>query len=159
MKNRYAGRTFIQPTQAMRELMVHLKLSPIRQEIEGKRIAVVDDSIVRGTTSRRLIQRLREQGAKEVHFLVCSPPVKWPCYYGIDTAERDKLIAANMTNEEICEYLGADSLHYISMEGMMRAVENNGCTYCTACFSGDYPMGVPDVDSIGKDALERNHRK
>ena len=158
MKNRYAGRTFIQPTQAMRELMVHLKLSPIRQEIEGKRIAVVDDSIVRGTTSRRLIQRLREQGAKEVHFLVCSPPVKWPCYYGIDTAERDKLIAVNMTNDEICEYLGADSLHYISMEGMMKAVENNGCTYCTACFSGDYPMGVPDVNSIGKDALERNKK-
>ncbi len=158
MKNRYAGRTFIQPTQAMRELMVHLKLSPIRQEIEGKKIAVVDDSIVRGTTSRRLIQRLREQGAKEVHFLVCSPPVKWPCFYGIDTADRDKLIAANMTNDEICEYLGADSLHYISMEGMMRAVENNGCTYCTACFSGDYQMGVPDEDSIGKDALERSTR-
>lgn len=157
MKNRYAGRTFIQPTQEMRELMVQLKLSPIREELEGKSIAVVDDSIVRGTTSRRLIKRLREQGAKEVHFLVCSPPVKWPCYYGIDTADRDKLIAANKSVEEICEYLGADSLHYLSLEGLLNAVKNN-CFYCTACFSGDYPMGVPDVDSVGKDSLERSKR-
>lgn len=142
LKNRYAGRTFIQPTQSMRERMVSLKLNPIRDEIEGRRIAVVDDSIVRGTTSKRLVSRLRERGAKEVHFLVSCPPVLYPCYYGIDTADRDKLIAAHKTLDEVCEYIGADSLQYLSMEGLYEAV-GNGKRFCTACLDGNYRLGRP----------------
>lgn len=142
LKNRYAGRTFIQPTQSMRERMVSLKLNPIRDEIEGRRIAVVDDSIVRGTTSKRLVSRLRERGAKEVHFLVSCPPVLYPCYYGIDTADRDKLIAAHKTVDEIRDYIGADSLHYLSMEGLYESV-GNGKRFCTACLDGNYRLGSP----------------
>lgn len=144
LKNRYTGRTFIQPTQALRELMVNLKLNPIYEEIAGKRVAVVDDSIVRGTTSRRLVQRLRERGAKEVHFLVTCPPVCYPCYYGIDTGNRDTLIAASHSVDEICEYIGADSLHYLSLEGLVEAVGGKG-EFCTACLDGRYQMGTPDT--------------
>ena len=143
LKNRYTGRSFIQPTQEMRELMVKLKLNPIRDAIEGKRIAVVDDSIVRGTTSRKLVKMLREYGAKEVHMLITCPPVKYPCFYGVDTGDPNELIAAKMDVDGICEYIGADSLHYISMEGINRAVEWSGVSFCTACVSGEYPMGVP----------------
>ncbi|QPK93751.1 amidophosphoribosyltransferase [Actinomyces sp. zg-332] len=142
LKNRYAGRTFIQPTQEMRELMVNLKLNPIRDEIEGKRVAVVDDSIVRGTTSKRLIERLRQRGAKEVHMLITCPPVKYPCFYGIDTGNRDTLIAATKSTEEIREYIGADSLNYLSLPGLLKAVGNKE-NFCTACLDGRYRMGVP----------------
>lgn len=143
LKNRYTSRSFIQPTQAMREQMVNLKLNPIREEIEGKRIAVVDDSIVRGTTSKRLVSLLRQRGAKEVHMLITCPPVLYPCYYGIDTAERDKLIAAHHSIDEICEYIGADSLHYISLEGLYESVGGER-KYCVACLNGDYAIGHPD---------------
>lgn len=156
LKNRYAGRTFIQPTQDLRELMVKLKLNPIEEEISGKRLAVVDDSIVRGTTSRKLVQMLRDRGAKEVHFLVSSPPVKYPCFYGIDTADRSKLIAAQMTDEEIKDYIGVDSLHYLSMEGLLASVAGGHRDFCTACLDGHYPLGLPDDKEIGKDVLERN---
>lgn len=142
LKNRYAGRTFIQPTQALRELMVNLKLSPIYEEIGGKKVAVVDDSIVRGTTSKRLIERLRERGAKEVHFLVTCPPVTHSCYYGIDTGNRDTLIAASHNVKEICDYIGADSLHYLSLEGLIEAVGGKD-DFCTACLDGKYHMGTP----------------
>ena len=143
MKNRYTTRTFIQPTQAIRERMVNLKLSPIREEIAGKKVAVVDDSIVRGTTSKRLVALLRERGAAEVHMLITCPPVLWPCYYGIDTAERKNLIAANMTEEEICEYINADSLHYISLDGLYEAVGKDKNDYCVACLNGEYCLGQP----------------
>ena len=142
LKNRYTARSFIQPTQAMRERMVNLKLSPIREEIGGKKIAVVDDSIVRGTTSKRLVALLRERGAAEVHMLITCPPVLYPCYYGIDTAERDKLIAANNTIEEIRQYIDADSLHYLSLEGLYEAVGGED-VYCAACLNGDYCVGYP----------------
>lgn len=141
LKNRYTGRSFIQPTQEMREQMVKLKLNPIRDALEGKRIAVVDDSIVRGTTSRKLVKLLREYGAKEVHMLISAPPVKYPCFYGVDTGNPEELIASKMDVEQICEYIGADSLHYLSMEGILKAVEWSGCGFCTACLNGAYPMG------------------
>lgn len=154
LKNRYAGRTFIQPTQDLRELMVKLKLSPIEEEISGKKIAVVDDSIVRGTTSKKLVQLLRDRGAKEIHFLVTSPPVKYPCYYGIDTSNRDTLIAVQKDLEGIKEYIGVDSLHYLSLEGLVRAVGGER-GFCAACMNGNYPMGLPDDKELGKDSLER----
>lgn len=153
LKNRYTGRSFIMPTQEMREQMVKLKLNPIRDALEGKRIAVVDDSIVRGTTSRKLVKLLREYGAKEVHMLISAPPVKYPCFYGVDTGNPDELIASKKSVDEICEYIGADSLHYLSMEGILRAVEWSGCGFCTACLSGEYPMGTPNYDNV-KAALE-----
>lgn len=142
LKNRYAGRTFIQPTQSMRERTVSLKLNPIRDEIEGRKIAVVDDSVVRGTTSKRLVERLRDRGAEEVHFLVSCPPVLYPCYYGVDTAHRDKLIAVNRTVEEVRDYMGADSLHYLSLDGLFKAI-GDPSHYCTACLNGNYRIGCP----------------
>ena len=154
LKNRYAGRTFIQPTQDLRELMVKLKLNPIEEELTGKRVAVVDDSIVRGTTSRKLVQLLRDRGATEIHFLVSSPPVAYPCYYGIDTSDRSKLIAAQKDLEEIREYIGADSLHYLDLEGLLRAVGGER-GFCTACLDGNYMLGLPDDRDLGKDALEK----
>ena len=123
--------------------MVNLKLSPIREEIAGKKVAVVDDSIVRGTTSKRLVSLLRERGASEVHMLITCPPVLWPCYYGIDTAERKNLIAANMSLDEICDYINADSLHYISLDGLYEAVGKDKKDYCVACLNGEYCLGQP----------------
>ncbi len=147
LKNRYTTRTFIQPTQEMRERMVSLKLNPIREEIEGKRVAVVDDSIVRGTTSKRLVALLRERGAKEVHMLITCPAVLYPCFYGIDTADRDKLIAVTHSLDEIREYIGADSLHYISLEGLYEAVGNKD-NYCVACLNGEYRLGHPSEKTL-----------
>lgn len=153
LKNRYAGRTFIQPSQELRELMVKLKLNPIRDALEGKRVAVLDDSIVRGTTSRKLVKLLREYGATEVHFLVSSPPVKYPCYYGIDTGDKEQLIAAKYNDvEQIREYIGADSLHYLSLEGLLKAVAGER-HFCTACLNGEYPMGLPCHCDKNKEAL------
>lgn len=146
MKNRYVGRTFIQPTQQMRELGVRLKLNAVPDVVSGKRVIMVDDSIVRGTTSKKIVQMLREAGATEVHMIVASPPTKFPCYYGIDTSRREELIANTMSNEEIRNFIGADSLHYISMEGMFTAMKNQADIYCAACFSGDYPAGVESVE-------------
>ncbi|NLT95638.1 MAG: amidophosphoribosyltransferase [Clostridia bacterium] len=153
LKNRYAGRTFIQPEQKVREIGVRLKLSPIRQEIDGKKVAVIDDSIVRGTTSKKLVEMLRKNGAKEVHFLVSSPPVMYPCYYGIDTSERDQLIAAQMSPEEIRKFIDADSLHYLSLKGLFKAMgKTKG--FCSACLDGDYPIVIPPPEELGKHILE-----
>ena len=138
MRNHYIGRTFIEPTQEMRDLKVKMKLSPMTDIIKGKRVIVIDDSIVRGTTSRRIVRMLKEAGASEVHMRVSSPPTTDPCYYGVDTPDKDKLIAANMTNEEICEYIGADSLAYLDEEALLRSVNAKGDEYCTACFTGKY---------------------
>ncbi len=138
MRNHYIGRTFIEPTQEMRDLKVKMKLSPITELIKGKRIIVIDDSIVRGTTSRRIIRMLKEAGAAEVHMRISSPPTTDPCFYGVDTPDKDKLIAANMSTEEISEYIGADSLAFLSNDALMRSVNSDGTEYCTACFTGEY---------------------
>jgi amidophosphoribosyltransferase len=139
-KNPYAGRTFIQPTQELRDLKTRLKLSPT-SAVRGKRVVLIDDSIVRGTTSRHIVALLKEAGAKEVHFRVSSPPIRFPCYYGIDTAARKELIAAQKSLEEIRAYIGADSLAFLSEEGVKRAI---GGPVCLACFNGRYPAGVPE---------------
>lgn len=146
VKNKYIGRTFIAPTQAERERLVFVKLNALKNDVNGKRVVIIDDSIVRGTTCRRLIQILRRAGAKEVHFRVSSPPVKFPCYFGIDTPCRADLISSSCSTEEICKKIGADSLAFISPEGMLKALRDiNEKTYgyCTGCFSGEYPVPVP----------------
>nr|WP_311566130.1 amidophosphoribosyltransferase [Peptoniphilus grossensis] len=140
VKNRYMGRTFIKPTPEERELSVKLKLNPLETVLRDKRIVLVDDSIVRGTTSKNLIMRMKKAGAKEVHMRIVSPPVKYPCFYGIDTPSRKKLIAANYSVEEMRERIGADSLAFISMEGMLDATLMKEDVFCKACFNGDYAV-------------------
>lgn len=144
MKNRYVGRTFIQPDQQMRELGVHMKLNPIRSQIEGKRVVMIDDSIVRGTTSGRIVKLLKDAGAKEVHVRISSPPVKHSCYFGIDTPERKKLVANTHSIDQIRDLIGADSLGYISHDGIVKTCEGANTGFCTACFSGDYPVDLDD---------------
>jgi amidophosphoribosyltransferase len=153
MKNRYVGRTFIEPSQMLRERGVKLKLNPIPDAIRGKRLAVIDDSIVRGTTTRQLVQALREAGAAEVHTRITCPPIMWPCFYGIDMSTRQELVAADLSVEQIREYVGADSLGYLSHEGMVDATGSSAGTLCTACYSGEYPIPVPE--GSGKFLLEQ----
>lgn len=156
MKNRYIGRTFIQPNQEMRALAVRLKLNPIRNVLRGKRVLMIDDSIVRGTTSGKMVAMVREAGAKEVHMCVSSPPILYPCYYGIDTSVRKELIAAQMSVEEIRKFIGADGLHYLSQDGLLK-VFGKDCTqttFCTACFDGDYPIEIPPLADKSKFMLE-----
>jgi amidophosphoribosyltransferase len=154
IKSRYAGRTFIQPNQELREQGVKMKLSAVRGVLEGKRVVMVDDSIVRGTTSRRIVQMLREAGATEVHVRISSPPVKHPCFYGIDTPDRDQLIAAYKSVEEIRKEIGADTLAFLSMEGMMDAIGlnygGNNRGHCLACFTGQYPTEIEELVLEGK---------
>ena len=138
IKNKYIGRTFIAPTQKERENMVFVKLNAIKSDLEGKRVIVIDDSIVRGTTSRRLVQILRRAGAKEIHFRVSSPPVKFPCYLGIDTPSKNELISSAHETDEICKEIGADSLAFISLEGMLKALGSD--SFCKGCFCGEYPV-------------------
>jgi len=138
MRNHYIGRTFIEPTQEMRDLKVKMKLSPLMDLIKGKRLIVVDDSIVRGTTSRQIVRMLKAAGASEVHMRISSPPTTDPCYYGVDTPDKDKLIASNMTNEEICAFIEADSLAYLTNDALLRSVNAKDDMYCTACFTGKY---------------------
>jgi len=154
VKNSYVGRTFIQPSQTIRQLGIRLKLNPLREIIEGKRIVVVDDSIVRGNTQRALVRMLREAGALEIHVRISSPPVKWPCYYGIDFASRAELIAAGLEVEEIRRSIGADSLGYVSMEGLIAATTIAEDKLCNACFTGNYPIQIPTDLSSGKNLLE-----
>ncbi|WP_341876379.1 amidophosphoribosyltransferase [Defluviitalea saccharophila] len=142
MKNRYIGRTFIQPSQGMREQSVRLKLNPFKSQVEGKRIILIDDSIVRGTTSKRIVKMLKDAGAKEVHMRISSPPVKYPCYFGIDTPHRQHLIACHNTVEEIAETIGADTLQFLSIEGLKKTPIGARCGFCTACFDGNYPIKV-----------------
>lgn len=155
IKNRYVGRTFIQPTQAMREVGIRMKLNPMRDVLKGKRILIVDDSIVRGTTSRKLVQMLYAAGAVEVHMRISSPPVTHPCFYGIDTDNQDQLIAATKSVSEIEAQLGADSLAYLSWEGMLEATEANVNSFCSACFTGDYPIDIPMQIKRSKLMLEK----
>ena len=151
IKNRYVGRTFIQPTQEMRRMGIRIKLNPMPSAIAGKRLVVIDDSIVRGNTSKQLVEMLRTAGAAEVHLRIVSPEVLWPCFYGIDTDTRDQLICANLTHDEVCRFIGCDSLAFISLDGLKKAVRSaNGNDsagvdettqggFCDACFSGNYP--------------------
>jgi amidophosphoribosyltransferase len=154
VKNSYVGRTFIQPSQTIRQLGIRLKLNPLREIIEGKRIVVVDDSIVRGNTQRAIVRMLREAGALEIHVRISSPPVEWPCYYGIDFASRAELIASGLEIEEIRRSIGADSLSYVSLEGLIAATTIAEEKLCTACFTGKYPISVPTDMSEGKMRLE-----
>lgn len=142
VKSKYIGRTFIAPSQDLREQAVSVKLNVIRSELEGRRVVVIDDSIVRGTTSRRLVTLLRSAGAKEVHFRVSSPSVRYPCYFGIDIARRSELIGSTAAVQEICEAIGADSLAFITVDGLMEALDGHG-GFCMGCFTGEYPMQVP----------------
>ena len=149
IRNHYVGRTFIQPTQAGRDAKVKVKYNAVREVLEGKSVVMVDDSIVRGTTTRGLVALVRAAGAREVHMRVSSAPVTGPCYYGIDTPSREELIAANYTTEEIAAHLGADSLGYLSLEGMLESVPSGPNGFCHACFSGDYPTPPPaDPDKL-----------
>ena len=143
VKNRYVGRTFIQPTQSLRQLGIRLKLSPVREVVEGRRLVVVDDSIVRGNTSRQLIAMLKAAGAAEVHMRITSPPIAHPCYYGIDMATRAELIGADLAVEEIRAFIDADSLHFISLDGLIDATPHERDELCRACFDGEYPIPVP----------------
>ncbi|MEJ7649324.1 MAG: amidophosphoribosyltransferase [Nakamurella sp.] len=152
VKNAYVGRTFIQPSQTIRQLGIRLKLNPLRDVIRGKRLVVVDDSIVRGNTQRALVRMLREAGALEVHVRIASPPVRWPCYYGIDFASRAELIAAAADVEEVRRSVGADSLAYVSLDALITATEQPAKRLCTACFTGEYPIPIPS--EIGKHVLE-----
>ncbi|MBC6478183.1 MAG: amidophosphoribosyltransferase [Hormoscilla sp. GM7CHS1pb] len=155
IKNRYVGRTFIQPTQKMRETGIRMKLNPLKDVLAGKRIAIVDDSIVRGNTSRLLVKALREAGAKEIHMRVSSPPVTHPCFYGIDTDSQDQLIAATKSTEEIEKHVGVDSLAYLSWKGMLQATGEDPNSFCSACFTGDYPIPVPEPLKRSKLMLEK----
>lgn len=152
MKNRYIGRTFIQPDQKMRETAVRLKLNPIQGILEGKRVVMVDDSIVRGTTCKQIVQMLRNAGAVEVHLLVSSPPIHYPCYYGIDTSERNQLIAAKRSLDDIRKFIAADGLHYLSLDGMLKATGLPVDNFCAACFTGDYAIEIPQ--NVGKYSME-----
>ncbi len=147
VKNRYVGRTFINPDQKTRGNNVRIKLNPLPSNIRGKRLVVVEDSIVRGTTTRQIIAMLRASGATEVHFRVSSPPYRWPCFYGLDTGKRSDLLAADMSVGEISDYLGVDSLAYLDLDRLLTATGAPSEAFCTACFSGDYPVAVPDVDT------------
>lgn len=155
VKNSYVGRTFIQPSQTIRQLGIRLKLNPLKETIKGKRLIVVDDSIVRGNTQRALVKMLKEAGAKEVHVRISSPPIEWPCFYGIDFASRAELIASGLAVEDVRQSIGADSLGYLSEAGMISATEQPANELCTACFSGKYPIELPAAERLGKNLLER----
>ncbi|MBM3669423.1 MAG: amidophosphoribosyltransferase [Actinobacteria bacterium] len=159
VKNAYVGRTFIQPSQTIRQLGIRLKLNPLREVIAGQRLVVVDDSIVRGNTQRALVRMLREAGAREVHVRISSPPVKWPCFYGIDFATRAELIANGLTIEEICSSIGADSLAYVELDQLVDATTLPASRLCRACFDGEYPVPLPEEDQLGKNLLEGIERR
>jgi len=152
IRNHYVGRTFINPTQAARNAKVKIKFNPVREVLAGKKVVVVDDSLVRGTTSRELVQMIRQAGAKEVHFRVASAPITGPCYYGIDTPTKSELIASSHSLEEIRQHLGVDSLGYLSLDGMKRAAGGNTDEFCHACFSGQYPTAIPEDTKQARNA-------
>ncbi|MDQ3877066.1 MAG: amidophosphoribosyltransferase, partial [Actinomycetota bacterium] len=154
VKNRYVGRTFIQPTQSMRQQGIKVKLNPLREVIEGRRLIVVDDSIVRGNTTKQIVRMLRDAGAREVHIRVSSPPVKWPCFYGIDMPDQDELIGSRLDVDGISAHVAADSLAYLSIEGMLAATQVPVDGFCTACFSSSYPVPIPKHELRTKHVLE-----
>jgi amidophosphoribosyltransferase len=152
VRNRYVGRTFIQPNQKQREQGVRLKLNPLAENIRGKRLVVVEDSIVRGTTLRQLVAMLREAGAAEVHFRVSSPPYRWPCFYGLDTGRRSELLAADLSVGEIRDLIGVDSLAYLELDRLIAATGALPGSFCTACLSGEYPIPVQEVGAVETDS-------
>jgi amidophosphoribosyltransferase len=154
IKNRYVGRTFIQPTQHMREHGIKMKLNPLKDILAGKRIIIIDDSIVRGTTSRKIVRALRDAGATEVHMKISSPPVTHPCFYGIDTDSQDHLIAATRSIDDIAKQIEVDTLTYLSQEGMLKVTNENPQSFCTACFNGNYPIDIPEDIKRAKLILE-----
>jgi amidophosphoribosyltransferase len=153
VKNRYVGRTFIQPAQSMRDQGIRMKLNPIPDILDGRRIVLVDDSIVRGSTTRQLVRMVRDAGAAEIHLRISSPPYKWPCFYGMDTGDRSTLLAADRSIDEVREFLEVDSLSYLDLIGLLDATGIEGDVFCTACLSGDYPTEVADAGD--KYLLER----
>jgi amidophosphoribosyltransferase len=155
IKNRYVGRTFIQPTQSMREAGIRMKLNPLKDVLLGKRVVIVDDSIIRGTTSRKIVKALRDAGATEVHMRVSSPPATHPCFYGIDTDSQDQLIAATKSVEEIGVQIDVDTLAYLSWKGMLESTGEDPNSFCSACFTGDYPVPVPELLKRSKLMLEK----
>ena len=150
IRNHYVGRTFIQPSQAGRNAKVKIKFNPVREVLEGKKVVIVDDSLVRGTTSRGLVQMIRQAGAKEVHFRIASPPITGPCWYGIDTPSKSELIASSNSVEQIRKHLGVESLGYLSLNGMLSAAGGDPKEFCHACFSGAYPTAIPDESTRGR---------
>jgi amidophosphoribosyltransferase len=158
IKSRYITRTFIQPSQSLREAGIRLKFNPVRPVLEGKRVILIDDSIVRGNTSRQIVELLRWAGAKEVHMRIASPPLHYPCFMGIDIASRKELIAVGRTEEQICEVIGADTLSYLHMDGLVKAVGHAIDNFCLACFDGEYPVSVPIQLEMDKLSLEPKHR-
>jgi amidophosphoribosyltransferase len=156
IRNHYVGRTFIEPRQSVRDFGVKLKLNPVRSLLKGKRVVLIDDSIVRGTTSRKIVRMIRNAGAKEVHMRISCPPTISPCYYGVDTPSKNQLIAANKSVEEIREYIRADSLAYLSLEGLKKACgEGDKISYCSACYTGKYPTSIVDVEEIQPAVVRR----
>jgi amidophosphoribosyltransferase len=148
IRNHYVGRTFIQPQQSIRHFGVRVELNPVRSVVAGRKVVLVDDSIIRGTTSRKIVRMVRDAGAVEVHMRIPSPPTRWPCYYGIDTPTREELIASNHDPEEIRRFIEADSLAYLSLEGMLRCLSGEPSTYCTACWSGEYPVSAQSTREL-----------
>ena len=152
VKNRYVGRTFIEPSQMLRDRGIRLKLNPIPATFAGRRVVLVDDSIVRGTTTRQLVEMVRKAGAAEIHLRVSSPPYRWPCFYGMDTSDQSRLLAARMSTDEIADFLAVDSIGYLSIEGLITGTGAPRDGFCTACLTGDYPTDVSDAE--GKFVLE-----
>ena len=147
VKNRYVGRTFIEPAQSMRDRGISMKLNPMPEELADRRVVLVDDSIVRGSTTRRLIEMVRDAGAEEVHLRISSPPYRWPCFYGMDTGDRSTLLAADRSTEDVAEFLEVDSLAYLTLESLIGATGAPADGFCTACLSGDYPTDIPLTDA------------
>jgi amidophosphoribosyltransferase len=159
IKNRYVGRTFIEPDQRIRDLGVKLKFNPMPQMLHDERLVVVDDSIVRGTTTPSVIRILRKAGAKEIHMRICAPPIKYPCFFGVDMATRHELIAAQKSIPEICKFIGADTLGYLSIDGLIKAVGLPREKFCLACFTGDYPIPVQlEMDKLALEAIAAGHK-
>jgi len=159
IKNRYVGRTFIEPDQRIRDLGVKLKFNPLPHMLQDKRLVVVDDSIVRGTTTPKVVAMLKKAGAKEVHMRICAPPIRYPCFFGVDMASRRELIAARKSIPEICQFIGADSLGYMSVEGLIQAVALPRDAFCLACFTGDYPIPVQlEMDKLALEAVQINRQ-
>ncbi len=157
VKNRYIGRTFIAPNQELRSLGVRMKLNPLRDTIEGNRLVVVDDSIVRGTTTKAMVRMLREAGAKEIHMRISSPPYRWPCFYGMDTGTQSELLASNLTVQEIEDYLDVDSLSYLTLDRLVEATGTSNAGFCSACLTGEYPVEIPE--NLSKKVLEKNNEE
>jgi amidophosphoribosyltransferase len=154
IRNHYVGRTFIEPQQSIRHFGVKVKLNPVRSILGGRRVVLVDDSIVRGTTSRKIVRMLKTAGAREVHVRISCPPTISPCFYGVDTPQKSELIAANKTVEEIREFIEADSLQYLSLEGLLASVNSNRSAYCTACYTGRYPVPIGHDEAESRPAQQ-----